>query len=429
MADSAAARRRAIRYLALGGGVLVVLVVLILALSSAGGSRGLVGDRIAGNTLTLYLSAPLQGSSSDDGRSALQGAEVGLAAVGGRVGRYRVVLHPLDDATVQSAKWDPGQTTENARLATRDPSTIGYLGDFNGGASAVSIPLLNRFGIAQISPGSTAVGLTNDGPDSAPGEPAKYYPTGIRTFARVVSTDALQSAAQVGIQRGEGCHATFVLDDGEFDGEAAANSFAVAAQNAGLTVTAVQAFQPGAVDYTPLATSVARSGADCVLISALAGPSPALLTRQLAALMPRAPIFGTAGLADPTYYDPSRGGLPAALDGRVLLTVPALAPSAYPPASRVFYAAYRRAFGVPGPYAILGYEAMRLMLDAISRATHAGRLQARRSAVVSALFHTRRRASVLGTYSITPAGNITLRRFGVYRIVGGRLAFWTVVGG
>jgi branched-chain amino acid transport system substrate-binding protein len=418
-----------LRALALAGGVLVVLVVLILALSSNGGSRGLVGDKIAGDTLTLYLSAPLRGYSSDNGRSVFQGAEVGLAAAGDRIGRYRVILHPLNDATVQRAEWDPGQTTENARLASRDPSTIGYLGDFNGGASAVSIPLLNRLGIAQISAGSTPVGLTSDGPDAAPGEPEKYYPTGIRTFARVVSDDAVQAAAQVAIQRDGGCHATFVLDDGEFDGEAAATSFGAAAQRAGLTVTAVQAFQPGGLDYTPLATSVSRSGADCVLISALAGPSAVLLTRQLAALMPRAPIFGTAGLADSTYFDPRRGGLPTALDGRVLLTVPGLGPSAYPPSSRAFFALYGRMFGPPGPYAILGYEAMRLMLESISRATHGGRVQASRSAVVSALFHTRRRASVLGTYRITPTGNISLRRFGVYRIMGGRLAFWTVVGG
>ena len=31
---------------------------------------------------------------------------------------------------------------------------------------------------------------------------------------------------------------------------------------------------------------------------------------------------------------------------------------------------------------------------------------------------------MLGTYSITPDGDTTLRRYGVYRIMGGRLRFW-----
>ena len=417
-----------LRNLALAAGAVVVLVVVILGLSSDG-STTLAGDRIPGSTLSIYLSAPLQGYSQEEGRSVVQGAELALAQAGGRIGRYRVLLRQLDDATAQSGEWDPGQTTANARLASGDASTIGYLGEFNSGASAVSIPLLNRVGIPQISPGSTAVGLTTDGPGAAPGEPTKYYPTGVRTFARVVSTDALQGTAQVQVQRSAGCRRTYVLDDGEFDGESAANSFGVAAQNAGLGVLAVQAFQPGAADYTPLATSVAQSGADCVLISALAGPSAVLLTRQLAAAMPRAPLFGTAGLADPSFTDPRRGGLPAALNGRMLITVPALTQGAYPPAASAFYAAYRRTFGPAGPFAILGYEAMGLMLDAIRRATHGGRREARRSQVVAAIFHAQRRGSVIGTYSITRSGDISLRRFGVYRISGGRLSLWTVVGG
>ena len=89
------------------------------------------------------------------------------------------MLKPLDDSTAQRGEWDPGQTTENARMAIRDSTTIGYLGEFNSGASAVSIPLLNRVGIAQVSPTNTAVGLTSAGAGASPGEPDKYYPTGV----------------------------------------------------------------------------------------------------------------------------------------------------------------------------------------------------------------------------------------------------------
>ena len=42
----------------------------------------------------------------------------------------------------------------------------------------------------------------------------------------------------------------------------------------------------------------------------------------------------------------------------------------------------------------------------------------------AAIFSTKARQSVLGTYGIKSDGDTTLRRYGVYRIVGGKLRFW-----
>ncbi len=63
-----------------------------------------------------------------------------------RLGRYVVRLRVLDDATVARGEWDPGQTSLAARTAAADPTAIGYVGDLDSGASAVSIPLLSRAG-------------------------------------------------------------------------------------------------------------------------------------------------------------------------------------------------------------------------------------------------------------------------------------------
>ncbi len=41
-----------------------------------------------------------------------------------------------------------------------------YIGEFNSGGSAVSIPILNEAGVPQISPANTYVGLTTDAPGS-----------------------------------------------------------------------------------------------------------------------------------------------------------------------------------------------------------------------------------------------------------------------
>ena len=396
-------------------------------LFSGCGSKHVAGDQIAGRTLTIYASVPLNGASRINARAAIAGAGMALAEVHGRVGKYRIKFKALDDSTVQRSEWDPGQTTVNARLAVQDGTTAGYIGELNSGASAVSIPLLNRARIAQVSPASTAVGLTDAGPGAYPGEPEKYYPSGVRTFVRLAPSDAIQARAQVRLQKSLGCRRTYVLDDGEVDGVDTAASFSEIAQSAGLQVAGVQAFDPKATDYRSLAAGVAQTGSDCVLISAITESNAVMLTRQLATSLPKARLFGSAGVAESTYTDPLQGGIPANLASRVLITVGTLDSAGYPRAGQRMLLSYTKRFGPPQPAAIYGYEAMSLLLNSIARATDNGSRAIRRSAVVAALFATRNRQSVLGSYSVGPDGATTLRRYGVYRVVGGRLSFWKAI--
>ncbi len=386
-------------------------------------------NRIHGTRLTIYASLPLEGASRIDSQAALNGARTALATISGRIGKYRIEFRALDDATVKTGGWDPGQTEDNARLAAADRTAVGYIGDLDSGASAISIPILNRAGIAQVSPASTAVGLTSDAPGASPGEPQKYYPTKVRTYAHLVPDDNVQAVVQVRLQRSLGCSKTYVVDDGEVDGLDMAVSFSDAARRAGLQVVGVQAFQPHATDYTSFASSVAATGADCILISALTESGAVLVTSQLAAALPHARIFGAAGVAESTYTDPELGGIPLALDRRVLITVATLDPRAYPPAGRSFFVRYARLYGAPQPYSIFGYEAMSLMLDAISRSTGGGTRAALRSGVVAAIFATRERHSVLGTYTIDADGDTSLRRYGVWRVIDGQLVFWKAITG
>ena len=393
------------------------------ALAAGCGARASAENHVTGPRLTVYASVPFQGSSASTARAVLGGVEVALGAAHGRVGRYRIDLRILNDATAQSKGWDPGQTSANARRAAADPSTIGYIGEVNSGATAVSIPLLNRAGIAQISPTSTAVGLTTDGPGALPGEPEKYYPTQRRTFVRVVPDDAIQAAVQVQAQVDAGCRRAIVLSDGDVDGRDAALSFVAVARSSALRVIATDQFAPAANDRA-LVASVAASGADCVLITGLDDRRAARLSERLYTAAPGVMLFGWSSLAAPAYADPADGGIAPWLAPQVVLTDAGLAASQYPPSGRRFDAAYARRYGRPPPSAIYGYEAMSLLLDAIARATDGGRAPVDRSTVLAALLHTRDRHSVLGTYSIDSHGDTTLDRYGVYRVRNGRLAFW-----
>ena len=127
-------------------------------------------------SVTIYSSYPLQGAGRAQSEAAVNGAKLALEQAGGKAGDITVKYKPLDDSTAQAANWTPEQTSSNARKAAQDKSTAVYLGEFNSGASAVSIPILNEAGIAQISPSNTAVGLTTDEPGAEPGRAGQVLP-------------------------------------------------------------------------------------------------------------------------------------------------------------------------------------------------------------------------------------------------------------
>jgi branched-chain amino acid transport system substrate-binding protein len=397
-----------------------------IGLAACGGTSG--GTKISGSTLTIYSSLPLQGASRVNSLAAVNGEKLAVDAIGGKIGSYTIHYVSLDDSTAQAGKWDPGQTSTNARKAASDGTTIGYLGEFNSGASAISIPILNRATIGQISPSNTAVGLTSSGPGTKPGEPQKYYPTGKRNYARVVPKDTVQAAAQATLQKLEGCKKVATLNDQEVYGAGLATNIQSALTKVGLASAGNQPYDPKAANYRSLASRIAGTGANCVFVSAITENNAVQLTKDLASALPAAKIFGPDGVAESTYTDAAKGGIPASLDPRVFLTVATLDASQYPPAGKAFFQTYGATYhpSKPEPYAIYGYETMSLMLDAIKRAT-AGGVSADRAKVIAAIYATRDRQSVLGTYSIDSNGDTTLTDYGSYKVKAGQLVFFKTI--
>jgi branched-chain amino acid transport system substrate-binding protein len=94
----------------------------------------------------------------------------------------------LDDATAAGGRVGSGPDGGERTQGRRRPEHRLLHRRVQLGRSEVSIPILNNAGIPQVSPANTYVGLTTDEPGvSAPGEPEKYYPTGNRTYLRIVA--------------------------------------------------------------------------------------------------------------------------------------------------------------------------------------------------------------------------------------------------
>ena len=288
--------------------------VLVLALVAVGCGddepSGQGGGDGAGQTLTVYSSLPLQGAQRPQTTDMVKGIELALEQAGGKAGRLHVKYESLDDSTAQAGSWTPEATTSNARKAAQDDTTAVYIGEFNSGASAVSIPILNEAGVPQVSPANTAVGLTSDEPGAAPGEPDKYYPSGQRTYARIVPKDTIQGAALATVMKEDGCTKVQMTNDKEVYGAGLAKNIESAAEAQGLEIISNEAIDKNAPNYRSLASAAAGAGADCFIFSGITANNAVQLYKDFEAALPDAKLYGPDGVAEAGFVDPKEGGIP-----------------------------------------------------------------------------------------------------------------------
>jgi branched-chain amino acid transport system substrate-binding protein len=293
---------------------------------------------------------------------------------------------------------------------------VAYLGEFNSGASAVSIPILNEAGIMQISPSNTYVGLTRS-EGACCGEPARYYPSGSRHYGRVTPPDHTQAHALLAYARDRGRKRIALVHDGEVYGEGLARLVQSRAAAYGIeTVT----FAPyGRSNARAIARLIRRRKADAMMFGGITQNRAVALWGAVHRRNRKIDLYGPDGVAESSFTE----RIPRSSRSRTFITNPTLHPFAYPQAGKDFFNRFQARFGRgPEPYAIYGYEAMALALDALARGGNT------RAGAITALFATRDRASVLGTYSIDENGDTTLADYGGYRVSArGVLAFSKVL--
>jgi len=384
--------------------------------SSTSGGSGSEGR----TSLTIYSSLPLQCDSRPQSTDVVNGEKLALEEAGGKVGKFTIKYVSLDDATAAAGKWDPGQTSADARKAAQDPSTIAYLGEFNSGASAISIPILNEANVLQVSPSNTYVGLTRaEGADK--GEPDKYYPAGKRTYGRVVPADHIQAAAQVTYQKDQGCKKVYILNDKEVYGKGIAVQVENIAKAQGLQVAGNDGIDTKAANFRTVAQKIKGTGADCMFFGGITQNKGVQVFKDVHAANPTMKLFGPDGVAESAFS----AKLGSDVEKQTYITNPTLDPKLYPPAAQDFFAKFKEKFGNdPQPYAIYGYEAMKVALLAIQNAGDKGN---DKQAVIDAFFKIKDRDSVLGKYSIDENGDTTLSDYGADRVEGGKLVFDKVI--
>jgi len=336
-----------------------------------------------------------------------------LARRGYRAGRYAVGYQACDDSSPQQGSGALAKCAANAKAYAQDESVVGVIGTFSSACAAVELPILDRAPdgpLGLISPGNTNVGLTHAAAGTEPGEPGRYYPSGIRNFVRIVPADDAQAVADALLVKQLGARRVFSLDDHEGYGLSVAGAFRRTARRIGLRSVGTGSWLPDQTRFGAILQRVAKAKPDAVFLGGFACPGcGALLVGLRRALGPDGVIVGSDGFSDFASIVKAAG---AAADG-LYASIPGLPAERLPPAGRRI----DRLFGPPilgagGPaYAA---QAAAVLLDAIAAS------DGTRASVNAHLRAARVRNGFIGSFTFDRNGDSTFNPTMIWRIRAGK---------
>jgi len=375
--------------------------------STSGGTGG--GETGGGGTAVKIVSdLPLQGSSAAQTESMNNAIKLYLDSVGGKVGDFTVSFEAFDDSTAAKGAWDEATCAANARKYAEDESILGVIGTFNSGCAEIEVPIANDASLAYVSPANTAVGLTHVGVGSLPGEPDKYYPSGVRNYARVVASDDFQGQVDASYMKDKlGVTKVYILDDKEAYGKGVADAFEQAAKDEGMTVAGHTGWDANAQNYKALMTQVKASGADGVYIGGIACLNGGQLIKDKVSTVgdnDAVKLLVSDGFVLDSLFDEAGADVLAGTYG----SAPVLNPEDLTGAGKTFLDSYTAKYGSPEVYTAYAAAAAQALLDAI------GRSDGSREDVVAKLFETNITDGIVGPMSFNANGDPTAGLISVF---------------
>jgi branched-chain amino acid transport system substrate-binding protein len=351
--------------------IMAVGAIAIVALAASACGGGGTTNNASDKTLIVGVDLPFQGSSKDSSDDAWNAMNLYLEQVGGKAGNYKVALKKYDDSTAAKGAWDDATCKANGSAHVANTDEVAVMGTFNSGCAKLEAPVLNAAPdgpMLMVSHANTNVGLTKTWDT---GEPAKYFPTGKRSYARVVTTDDVQGPADAQFAAKElNVKKVYVLNDTETYGQGVAKTFRDEAVKQGLTVVGEDSWKKSDANYTALMGKIKASGADLVFFGGIFDNNGGQLTKDKVAVL--GPNSGAVKLMAPDGFT----GYPDFLklteaDGAYLsfagLSTDPLKAAGGVPAK--FLADYKTKYGADprSPYALYGVQALQVILAAIAK--------------------------------------------------------------
>jgi branched-chain amino acid transport system substrate-binding protein len=241
-------------------------------------------------------------------------------------------------------------------------------------------------------------------------------------YARLVPTDDLQGplgarwAAQLGAKR------VYVLDDNEVYGKGIANLFIEECQKLGLEVLGHESIDVKAQEFKPLMATIKALRPDLVYF----GGTTQSKGGQIAKDMVAAGLDCKLMVPDACYEEAFIESAGAEnVNDRCYVTFGGLPPEQLVGPGKQFVEAYEQRYsGPPEGYAVYGYEAAKVALEAIRRAG----VKDRQAILDACLAIQNFDQGALGTWSFDENGDTTLRTVSALVIRNGRFEFVKLLG-
>jgi len=347
--------------------------VAIVAVAAAGLSVSVLSTaQSAAKTFYIASDLPLQGGSADQSKSTNNAIALLLKQMGGKAGAYSIKFRTYDNSTAAKGSWDDAQCAANAQKHVAAKDELGVMGTYNSGCAKIIVPILNQDPsgpMVMVSNANTNPGLTKAW---GPGEPTKYYPTGLRNYWRVVTTDDNQGAAAASFAQSLGVKSVYVLNDRQTYGQGVATAFTSNAKKLGLNVLSAgdagEGWDDKAPNYEALFTKIAALKPDMVYVGGIFDLNGGQLVKdkvkylgdntKVKFMMPD----GFTGYPDFLALPEAQGAY---------LSFTGLSIDQFPKggAAEKFQAAYLKEYKVPptSSFSVYGAAAAQVILDAIAR--------------------------------------------------------------
>jgi branched-chain amino acid transport system substrate-binding protein len=364
-------------------------------------------------TALIVSDLPLRGDSRERSNQMNDAIRLVLEGAHWHAGATAVAFQACDDSSPKTGLWTKSICQTNARAYAADASVLAVIGTYNSGCAEAEIPILGRApggGVAMVSPGNTAICLTESSPECTHGTPDSLYPKS-HNYARVVPNDAYQGAGLATFAKGEGVRNAYVLyAGGDPTSLGQAKTFEGAAKQLGIKVLGSRAWNPKATSYTRLMEEVSATAPEGVLLAGLTEENGAKLIKAKVAVL--GPNSGVKLFAPDGFAQQSTIELAGTASKGMFASVPGLVPQELPGPGKQLVSALKKE--VSGPvelYAPYAGQAAEVVLGALTTASGS------RAATISGVAHAKVQNGIAGSFKIRPSGDpsvgpITISRAG-----------------
>jgi branched-chain amino acid transport system substrate-binding protein len=298
----------------------------------------------ADNVIKVATSSPLSGSQAAVGESIKLGAQIAVEEQKEEFVKFgfTLVLDPQDDQA------DPKVGVAVAQKLIADPEVLAVDGHYNSGVAIPSSEVYKQGNLLQVSPANTHPDVTD-----------RRLPNVNRICARDDEQGPFGADYAV---KTLNANKIYVIDDKTTYGAGIADNFEARAKTNGATIVGRDGITTGETDFSAVLNKVAAAKPDLLYFGGMF-PEGSLVLKQMRDKGINATFMGADGMDDPQMAKIAGNAVVGAYYTTAAFDINST------PEGKAWAAKYEQQFKLqPGAYAVYGYDAMNVILEALKKA-------------------------------------------------------------